>query len=252
MPEWFDGFFCGLYTRVLANQFDDAQSLNEARMVKRLLKLRKGASVLDIPCGLGRLTIPLARVGLTMTGVDLIEPYIRRARRRARAEGLDVTFLQGDMREIDFCGSFDAVFNWFSSFGYFSDIENLNVGRRLYQALKPGGRLLIDGMNRSWLLSHIVPRRERTIGGVQVETRNRYCERTHRLHSTWTLRRGSTCECRRLSVRVYNGAEIRDLLRNAGFREIELFGNPPIGRFTRHSPRFLAVAKRPSHEFGGT
>ncbi len=245
MAEWFDDFFRGLYTRVLAHQVDDAHSLEEARLVKRLMKLRKGAQVLDVPCGMGRLTIPLARMGLIMTGVDLIGPYIERARRRAKEQGLDVSFLQGDMRKTDFNSDFNAAFNWFGSFGYFSEAENLVVLQRMYQAISPGGRILIDGLNKSQLLALFRPRIEQVTGGVHVNMRNRFDARTQRLQSTWRLRKDAVSERVRLSIRIYNGSEIRTLLRAAGFCEIQLFGNPPLGRFTRHSPRFLAVARRP-------
>jgi len=244
MTEWHDEFFKGLYTKVLANQFDSAHSAEEAGLVKRLLKLRKGAHVLDVPCGMGRLTIPLARKGLTMTGVDLREKYLKRARNLARQEGLEVTFLQGDMRKIDFCSAFNGVFNWFGSFGYFSDAENLDLCRRMRQALKPGGRLLIEGMNKSWLLRYLRPQIHQVIGGVSIDTRSCFNHTTQRLHTTWTFRRGAVKERHRVSIRVYNGTEMRALLRAAGFREIELLGNQPLGRFTRHSPRLLAIARR--------
>jgi 2-polyprenyl-3-methyl-5-hydroxy-6-metoxy-1,4-benzoquinol methylase len=68
--EWHETFFEGLYAQVLARSFDDARSQAEARLVKRLLRLRKRQRVLDIPCGMGRLAIPLAEMGLVVTGVD--------------------------------------------------------------------------------------------------------------------------------------------------------------------------------------
>ena len=145
MAAWYDEFFGGLYARVLAGTFDEARSLKDARTVKRLLKLRKGARVLDIPCGMGRLTLPLARMGLIMTGVDLTGRYIKQARRHAKQESLDVGFRQDDMRKVDFDSTFDAAFNWFGSFGYFSDADNLNVCRCMYKAVKPGGQFLVDG-----------------------------------------------------------------------------------------------------------
>jgi len=246
MAEWFEQFFEGLYARVLSNQFAEAKTLRQARLVKRLLRARKGQSVLDIPCGMGRLTIPLARTGLVMTGVDLTAPYLRRARRTARRAGLDIRFLQSDMRRIEFDGEFDAAFNWFGSFGYFSDAENLAFCRRILRALRPGGRFLVEGINKSWLRSHLTPHAEDAIGGVRLVHRNRFDERTSRTVSIWTLTRGRAVERHRISLRLYTGAEMRGLLREAGFRDIQLFGNPPLGRLTRHSRRLIAVARRPS------
>ena len=70
-PEWFQTFFDGLYAKVLPKTFDDPTTLRQARIIKRLLKLRKGRHVLDIPCGMGRISLPLARNRIRVTGVDL-------------------------------------------------------------------------------------------------------------------------------------------------------------------------------------
>jgi ubiquinone/menaquinone biosynthesis C-methylase UbiE len=245
MAEWFEKFFEGLYTRVLSKQFDEAKTLRHVRVVKRLLRARKGDRVLDIPCGMGRLTIPLARKGLAMTGVDLTKAFLRRARRRAGKEGLDIRFVQGDMREIAFDGEFDGAFNWFGSFGYFSDRDNLAFSRKALRALKPGGRFLVEGVNKSWLLAHFLKQSESLVAGVRIVHRNRWDARKQRVLSVWTLSKGRRTQRRRVSMRIYNGAEMRSLLRAAGFRDVKLYGYPPLGRLTRHSRRLIVVGTRP-------
>ena len=245
MAEWFEEFFEGLYQHVLPKQFDPARSLREARTVKRLLRVRKGQRVLDLACGHGRLTIPLAQMGLEMIGLDLTAAFLKKARRFARRSGADTRFIHRDMRQIDFDRRFDAVFNWFTSFGYFSDRENLDLCRRVYRALKPGGRFLIESLNKSWLLAHWRPTLQQALGGVAITTRNRWDERRQRAISTWTFHKGDVAESHRLSIRVYNGTEMRRLLRQAGFRDIRLYTHWPVGRFTRHSRRLIAVGRRP-------
>jgi len=246
MSAWFDRFFEGLYARVLLGQFDEAGTLSQAGAVKRLLRARKGQRVLDIPCGTGRLTVPLARMGLVMTGVDLTPAYIRRARRVARKSRMDVRFIQGDMRDIGFVSEFDAAFNWFGSFGYFSDADNLAFARRVFQALKPGGRFLVDGPHKSWLLAHWRERRESNIAGVRILQSSRWDARRLRAVTTWTMCRGRLRECHRSSMRIYDAAEMRALLREAGFRDVRLYdGWRPVGPFTRHSRRMIAVGTRP-------
>ena len=245
MSEWFETFFDGLYAKVLPKTFDDVASREQVRIVKRLLGVRKGQRVLDVPCGMGRLTIPLARMGLAMTGVDLTAAYLARGRRQARREGLDVRWVHSDMREIDFDGEFDAAFNWFGSFGYFSDAGNLEFCRRVFRALRPGGRFLVEGPNKSWVLAHFRRTEDNTLGSVRVRTRNRWDARTCRCHSTWTLTRGGSMERHRIRVRLFNGGEMRALLQAAGFRDVRLFPRPPVGPFTRHSRRLIAVATKP-------
>ena len=245
MAAWYERFFDGLYSRVLPKQFDKAVTLRQARIVKRLLKVRKGHRVLDIPCGVGRLTIPMGKTGLLMTGVDLTAEYLRRASRDARRARAKAGFLCCDMRAIDFCGEFDAAFNWFGSFGYFSDAENLAFCQRVLRALRPGGRFLVEGINKTWLLTHFRPETELQAGGVSVAMHNRWDKRTNRVCSTWTFRRGKTRERHTVDMRVFNGAEIRALLRSAGFRDVKLYQNPPDRPFSRHARRWIAVARKP-------
>jgi 2-polyprenyl-3-methyl-5-hydroxy-6-metoxy-1,4-benzoquinol methylase len=245
MAEWFHRYFSGLYTQVLGKQFAETQTLKQARLVKRLLRLRRGQRVLDIPCGQGRLTIALAQMGLVMTGVDLAEGFLRRARRRARKKGLDLRFVHGDMRDIAFDGEFDAAFNWFTSIGYFSDEDNLAFCSKVFQALRPGGRFLVETMNRSWMVLHFGQRLEQTIAGVSVVHRNRWDARRRRILASVTFRKGKAREHKWISVRFYTGPELRSMLRAAGFRDIVLYGNPPPGRLTRHSRRLIAVGRKP-------
>ena len=246
MAEWFESFFEGLYSLVLADQRFEGRTTKEAHIIKRLLRLRKGQHVLDIPSGLGRISLPLARAGIRVTGVDMCRPYIRRARKRAKAEGLNITFIEADMRNINFDGEFEAAYNWFGSFGYSSDADDVTFVRQVYKALKPGGRFLINDLNKSWFfgLSHL-SRGTETRAGVSITVRYKRNRATNRVHYYWTLSKGGTTETHHVVHRLYSGGEIRSLLQQVGFRDIKLYGNPPVGRFTRHSREFIAVARRP-------
>jgi cyclopropane fatty-acyl-phospholipid synthase-like methyltransferase len=245
LNPWYELFFDGLYQQVLPATFTEAQTREQLAIVRRLLRLSKGRRVLDIPCGMGRLTIPLARSGLKMTGVELSDSYVRRARRTARGVDPAIRFVKADMRCIDFGGEFDAAFNWFGSFGYFADADNLRFAERVLAALRPGGRFLVEGLNKSWLRTHFQPVREEVVGGVRIKHRGRWDKAQTRMLDTWTFSKGTAIERHTSSIRMFNGGELRSLLRAAGFRDIELFGYPPVARLTRHSHRLIAVATRP-------
>ncbi len=242
---WHRTFFDGLYGKVLAALFEPERSLNEARLIKRLAGWRKGQRVLDVPCGQGRLTIPLAEMGLRMTGVDQCESYVLQARRTAQSQGVDLRFECGDMRKIEFDAEFDGAFNWFGSFGYFSDEENLRFLRRVFAALKPRGVFVLEGMNKSWLLDNFRSRRTEQVGGVTLTHRSRWDKRTSRIRDTWSLSAGTQEEVHVVTMRIYNGTEIRSVLQGAGFREIRLYGYPKLGRLTRHAKRWIAIGRRP-------
>ncbi len=244
--QWFETFFAGLYGRVLAGQIDPARTRRQARLIKRVLGLRKGQSALDCPCGQGRLTVPLARLGLKMTGVDLTRPFLAKARRAAGTSHVGVDFHHSDMRTLPFDGRFDAVINWFSSFGYFDDAGNLATARAAWASLKPGGQFLVEVINKSFLLSHWHNGRDEVINGVRIVNNHRM-DRTSHVRDTWTMSRGGRIERRRLCMRVFNGTEMRALLKQAGFVDIRLLGHSAkgAGRFTRHSRRFIAVGRKP-------
>ncbi len=91
----------------------------EAAFVRRCLRLRKGQIVLDAPCGAGRVSLPLARYGHHVVGIDIRESFISRARKRSRREKLEVDLQVADLRRAHLPeGAFHGIFSWFNSFGY--------------------------------------------------------------------------------------------------------------------------------------
>ena len=245
--RWFETFFDDLYGRVLAERSGSDKTLRQARLMKKLLRLRKGQSVLDCPCGMGRVTIPLAKMGLRMTGADFQPAYLARARREATKLGVKAKFVRCDMRELPFVGRFDAVINWFTSFGYFDEAGNLATAKAAFAALKPGGKFLIETQNKTWSVRHFRPRGRVTINGIEIVDRHRWDARTSRVEPVWTFRFGRRVRRHRFSLRLYSGPELRTILRAAGFRDIRLFGHTLAGatRLTRHSPRLIAVGTKP-------
>ena len=138
--------------------------------------------------------------------------------------------------------------NWFGSFGYFSPRQNQDVATRICRALKPGGRFLLEGMNKSWILAHFLPESgpQEVGGGVTVANRRRWDAGTDSVIDTWTMTRGKQTEAHTIRMQQYNAADLRRLLRAAGFGEVTLYGRDRLtdepGRLTRHSRRYLAIA----------
>jgi len=212
----------------------------EARFIKRVLHLRKGRSVLDIPCGAGRIAFHLARAGCKVTGVDLTPSYVPKARSRFRRESLPGKFLCRDMREIDFHNEFHAAFNWQGSFGIFSDEENLEVLSRYATALRPGGRVLIDQPNREYILRHF--RATRETGNVRSETV--WNRKTERIITSFSETRGRKSRRWHLSMRFYTPAQFRDLFRAAGLEVEAMYGGLDARLYDRGSRRIHVVGRK--------
>jgi SAM-dependent methyltransferase len=118
----------------------------------------EGCRVLDVPCGIGRVSIPLARLGFQVTGVDFSPHLVRVALKKAADFKLAAgraKFHVGDMRELRSSfpqGSFDAVLNVFTSIGYGSEEDDLRFFRNARAVTRLGGLLLVSGLrNRGYI-----------------------------------------------------------------------------------------------------
>lgn len=112
-PDWISQIPDGLWLK------PEKMAAPESRIIWQALELTPGQEVLDCPCGDGRVGIHLAQRGIRYTGLDINPRFIKRAHERFAAEGVEGSFLLRDMRELNYEGRFDAVVNWFNSFGYY-------------------------------------------------------------------------------------------------------------------------------------
>ncbi len=114
--------------------------------------------LLDAPCGIGRVSIPLARLGFGVTGIDLSPHLVGVAEKKAADFGLPAgraRFSVGDMRDLGSKfpqSSFDAVLNVFTSIGYGPEEDDLRFFREARTVTRRGGLLLISGLrNRDYI-----------------------------------------------------------------------------------------------------
>jgi SAM-dependent methyltransferase len=220
------------------------RNARDAEAIWRLLALQPGQLVLDIGCGHGRITNELASHGVHVTGLDAMPPFLSRARERAASLGVDVEYVQGDMRRIPWQSRFDAVLLWYTTFGYFDDAENAQVLQDAASALKPGGRLLIEQINRVALLqqgvpsSHVIQRGD----DLMIDLVD-YDPMTDRAQTERVIVRDGRVKRVRFSVRLYGLGELATLLRSVGFGSVQPFG--PDGKpFTLYGRRLGVVAKK--------
>ncbi len=116
--------------------------------------LQPGAQVLDIGCGYGRHAMELAARGSPRRGPrHPSTPLLVRGGEEAHRRGLTINFVHGDMRELTFDAQFDGAYCVFSTFGFFDDETNKKTVGNTLRALKPGGRVLIEILNRDYVIA---------------------------------------------------------------------------------------------------
>jgi SAM-dependent methyltransferase len=212
-----------------------------------LLGLAPGAAILDLPCGVGRHSLELARRAYRVTGVDRTEAYLETARQKAEAEGLDVEWIQSDMREFVRPEAFDAILNLFTSFGYFEDpAQDRRVAENLYRSLKPGGVLVMEMMGKEVLARIFVPRDWQELPDGTFFLQERQVVRDWSwMENRWILvgPDGKRCEYV-VSHRLYDGAGLRALLFEAGFEEVDFFGGIEGIPYDTEAQRLVAIARK--------
>lgn len=165
--EWFGSWFDSPFYHILYKHrdFDEAKSfINE---LSEFLNFQKNQKVLDVACGRGRHALYMHEKGLDAIGIDLSKESIAYAS-RFEQEGLK--FYVHDMRKNFRVEEFDIIFNLFTSFGYFEDEEdNYKTIAALSEALKHGGRLVIDFMNTRRVLTKLVAQEEKEVEGIRFK-----------------------------------------------------------------------------------
>lgn len=238
-PDVFGEDYLYFYESWLDDELSDAQ----AGRIWEALELTDGAEVLDVPCGHGRIANRLAAMGARVTAVDADAFFLERAREDAAARGVEVEYVHGDMRELPWAERFDAVVNWFTSFGYFDDAGNrawLETARR---TLKPGGRLAIDIHSRDVFMRNRMPAAVFERNGDLVVDRFSYDVTTGRETTERWIVRGGNVRKTEYSVRFYSFTELRDLLLGVGFAAVDAVGHDgkPL---TLESRRMIVIATR--------
>ncbi|MEX1245111.1 MAG: class I SAM-dependent methyltransferase [Thermoanaerobaculia bacterium] len=199
--------------------------------------------LLDLCCGSGLHSVPFAEAGVPPIGLDYSAPLLDLARRRD--EGLPL--VRGDMRALPFPdGTFRAVVNFFTSFGYFLlEAENVSVIAEIERVLQPGGALLCDTVGRDYALARLVPEERRCCGEKEYRIRRSWNTGTRRLEKEIEVRRHGSSEVFRESVRAYTADELVGLLEGAGLSIEEVWGGfdgAPVGP---DSPRLIVLARKP-------
>jgi SAM-dependent methyltransferase len=242
--QWYVDFHRGLaadfWRAAGAAMVDD-----DMRVVRRVLEAEEVASVLDVPCGDGRITIRLAAAGSRAIGVDIAAGEVEHARRAAAAAGVRADFAVGDLSALPDVGPVDAVLSWGNSFGYLTPGDTARSLTGMHRALRSSGRLVLESMTvaESLLVGGVRPAGEYAFGGVRMTLVNRYRPAESRLEAEVVLEDADgRVERGRIAHHVHTTGEIVRMLHGAGFRDVVLLGPDGVRAYELGAPRLIAVA----------
>ena len=205
-----------------------------------------GARVLDLGCGFGEHALELARRGYAVTGIDLREALLDRARQRSLAEGLELELLRESPDRFLRPGGFDAALALGWGFGgLFGHRDPLRLLTRVHANLRPRGQLVVEAQGLEVLARRRRPPTARRLPSGELWIDRRAPRKDwSALDLRWTLVTPDHQHEASFSLRIFSGRELESLLAAAGFRDVQLFGTPHGSPYDHRAETLLARARR--------
>jgi len=244
--EWFDNE--KFWRELELYMFPEHRFADAAASLKSLLRLAKpkGKAVLDLCCGPGRWTIPLAKHGFHVTAVDRTAHLLRRAQARAGPQRARIEWVRQDMRDFVRPNSFDLVLSMLTSFGYFDDPqEDLAVLGNIHTSLRPGGVVFMEMAGKEILARTFQANTAECLpDGSWLIQRHELSDGWSRILNEWTLIKRGQTQTWKFEHSIYSGRELQDRLELAGFGNVKLFGSFQGDAYDQNALRLIAVARR--------
>ncbi len=234
--QWYVKLFENYAERYDQEAFTEGTK-GECDFIERELNYDKSRRIIDIGCGTGRHTIELAKRGYSVTGIDLSEAQLRRAREKAEMENVVVEFLRHDARKLPFAGEFDvAIMLCDGAFPLMeTDEMNFEILESATKALKSPGKLIFTSLNGLYPLFRLVSS-SREPGATQEdvdEPRSQFDLMTMRERYVMTYIDDDGREQQvEANERYYLPCEITWLLKSLGYKKIDILG-ATLGAFSR-------------------
>ena len=238
--EWFATWFDSPYYHLLYNNRDENEARKFIENLVEHLVLPQNSDVLDLACGKGRHAKMLNENGFNVLGVDLSPNSITSAL-ELKTNGLD--FQVHDMREVIENRKFDAVFNLFTSFGYFDDeSENLKMLNAIHTMLNNEGILVIDFMNASKVIENLVSEEAKIVEDVEFKISRRFDEK--HIFKDIPFKDGENSMHYTERVQVIKLNDFEKLLSLSNFEILSRFGDFELNDFDeKSSDRLIIIAQ---------
>jgi SAM-dependent methyltransferase len=257
--NWWENFFHGVALDFWRAAISDEQTLAEADFTEKQLRLPANATILDVPCGNGRLSIELARRGFTLTGVDIAAEFIAEAQQKTMQsiDNIDwqtidwhnIEWHERDMRNRPWTNEFNGAFCFGNSFGYLDDNENTEFLQAVSRSLKSGARFILDAPAiAECILPNFQASRAIELAGIAVSIEHRYDHEQGRMFNDFTFTRDGVEDKRPSSQRIYTYRELTELLRAAGLEVVSAYASLAEDGRDRARPTKALIGQRTPKE----
>lgn len=235
--QWFESWFNTPYYHILYKDRDYKEAENFIKLLVNDLELSQNARIVDLACGKGRHSIFLNQLGYQVLGLDLSEQSIEHNK---QFENETLRFAIHDMRDPMLLNEpVDAVFNLFTSFGYFEDSkDDLSVFQSVFDAMKPGGYFVLDFLNEGFVRNTLVPEavveKEGIIFNISKKIEDNFVVKDIKFQDE-----GQDFHFFE-KVKLSTTKQIEDYANKAGFQRVKIWGDYALSAFdSQKSPRCI-------------
>jgi len=237
MKQWYEALFENYGNKYDQEPFAQG-TVGECDFIEKEINSNKKLKILDVGCGTGRHSVELSKRGYNITGIDLSDSMLNKAREKAKKLNLNIDFQKHDARSLTFSNEFDlAIMLCEGGFSLMeTDEMNFKILESVSRALKPkGSKFIFTTLNGLFPLFHSVKDHmdSHAKEGASKNEDISFDLMTFRDYSTTTAidDSGNKIELQ-CNERFYVPSEITWLLKSLGFQKIEIFGSK-LGAYSR-------------------
>ena len=257
MKQWFESEdFWINYAPIMYddNLWEEAPTV--ADYVTKIAGLKRGDTVLDAACGVGRISVELATLGMDVTGVDITKPVLEAAAQSAEDEGVSLTLLNQDLRTFTSSKKFDCAINLYTSFGYCdTEEEDMIILKNIAGALKQGGTFIMECTSRETAVMYFTKGEEFDRAGFHVKTEFSVEGAWEGLRSKWTLIPIQTIDenssgttpgiiTHTYTQRLYSAPDLCKKILSCGFSSANAYGDFDLSPYNQNARTMIIVAKK--------
>lgn len=237
-----------------ANIYDGMNTnLADLHFYKHWLPKNKNARILELCCGTGRLTLPIAKDGYDITGVDIMPSMLAQAKVKASESGLDIKFIEADIRTLDLPDTYDLIFIPFNSIHHLYKNEDVfKAFKAVKKHLKDDGLFLLDCFNPNIQFIVDAEKEQKEIAeyttndgrDVLIKQMMRYENKTQINRIEWHyFINGAFDSIQNLDMRLFFPQELDAYLDWNGFNIIHKFGSFEEDPFNDNSEKQIFVCQ---------